>query len=192
MLRIADISSQRPGANAPKTEPHLRADRARRFGGRAALRIPGVPGGPAGLQPCLMNAARSASVVSRAHLRDAFQCADFLAACIRSARGAFAPSLAHRRLAPSESEGSRQVSAFRRPKAASPRWPKLPTCRRHHSVSARHILPIRATSNHRRISYFRFSNRQFSGRSLSAAESAHRADASHTIPSQIHFPKGSR
>lgn len=239
MLWIANISSQRPlalsrreglapgcegSANAPKTKLHLRADRACRFGGRA------------GLQPCHIHAERSAFQLALSYSEG---CAAFLAACIRSLRSGFVPSLRHKRLAPSTPKRLRQVFAFRIPNAASPyrthfrttslggrglspavktspkrhsnaltlsqqvfesRVPrgaaqhlhKLPTYRRHHPVSARHILPIRPTSNLRRISYFRFSNRQFFERSLSAAESARGADASHTLPSQIHCPKGSR
>ena len=84
-----------------------------------------------GLQPCHIDGARSA-----------FQCAAFLAACIRSARGALVPALRHKRTAPSNAEGSQQVFAFRRPKAATPRWPKPPTSRLRHPASARNSCRV--------------------------------------------------
>lgn len=114
-------------ANALSAEPRLRADRARRFGGRA------------GLQPCHINAARNAFQPA---LRYSEGCAAFLAACIRSARGALVPALRHKRLAPNKSEGSQQVFAFRRPIAASPHWPKPPSSRLRHPVSARNSCRV--------------------------------------------------
>lgn len=206
MLWIADISSQRPlapscegSANAPKTEVRLRAQSAPvRWKGRAPhSRSPGrpcgtsalpyrrgakrsrcVPGASAGRLPTCPELSRRVRCLSRSMYSQPTW-------CIRTI-------LRHKRLAPSESEGSLQVSAFRRPQAASPHSHKLPTCRPGHPVSARHTLPIRATSNLRRISDFRFSNRQFSKRSVSVLESAYSAGASHTLPCQIHCPKGSR
>lgn len=104
MLWIADKSSQRPSANAPKTEVHLRSDRAPRFGGRA------------GPQPCHIGAARSAAVASRAHLRDALQCAAFVAACIRGLRGGFVPSSGTNDLPRASRKGRGKYSRFSDPK----------------------------------------------------------------------------
>jgi hypothetical protein len=169
-------------ANPPQAEPRLRAERERRFTGRAGLRIPGVPDGPAGFQPCLINAARSA-----------FQCAAFLAACIRSVRGAFVLALTG--LAPSNAEGSRQVFAFRRRRGASPHWPKLATSRPHHPVSIRQCCRVESPLTCAESDTSVFLPDNFPGGWSAAgftAESPRGAGASHTLPSRIHFPKGLR
>lgn len=179
MLWIADISSPRPGANAPKTEPHLYADRARRFGGRA------------GLQPRHIDAARSAFQLALSYREG---CAAFLAACIRSLRGALVSSLRHKRLAPSKSEWSRQVSAFRILRGASSQWPQpqLPTSRLRRPVSARQCCRVEPplTCSESATSVFLLDT-LLKGR-FSAAESAYGVAASHIPRSQIHFPKGLR
>lgn len=162
-------------AKAPETELPLRADRARRFAGRA------------GLQPCHINAAQSAFQPA---LRYSEGCAAFLAAPMRSVRGAFVPAL--KGLASSNAEGSQQAFAFRRPKAASPHRPEIPTSRLRHPVSARNSCRVELPLTYAESATSVFLLDNFLGGSVSAAESACDTAASHTLPSQIHFPKGLR
>ena len=81
------------------------------------------------------------------------------------------------------------------PGGATSHWPKLPTCSPYHSVSIRQFgrveLPITFAESATSI----FLIDTFLGVArlpVSAAESARDADASHTLPSQIHSPKGLR
>ena len=171
---------QRPSAKALQAEPclhppcpdagrdrppaHQQCRAAFEFGGRAGLRIPGVPDGPAGLQARHLKDARSAFLLALSYREG---CAVSVAASIRLSEAQNTqPTLSR------TSNLRPATSSF-----YSTQW------------ASRTHIKCRAISN------LVFSTRQFSRSPhlpVSAAESAHCAEASHTLPSQIRVSKGLR
>jgi hypothetical protein len=87
---------------------------------------------------------------------------------------------------------SRQVFTSGRAKLPNPHCPEPPVSGLPHRVSARQYCRVEPplTCSESATSVFLLDT--FSGGPFSAAESACGADASHTLPSRIHFPKGLR
>lgn len=115
--------------------------------------------------------------------------AGFQARHIKAACSALLLALSYREGCAVFVAASIRVSETQTTRPALPRNPRLrPPTSSFYST----LLPNRIHTKCRTISNLVFSTRQFSGGSVSAAESACGTGASHTLLSQIHLPKGLR